>query len=188
MTRLDLIIHWEIDPIERLLEEIPPFLAQCAEEARRAGNSGLLPDGRLGDAEIYLAAASLTRGAIIYHLNALVDWCLLALASRLLPPGWALTPRAQSRSRGQLIKTVESHYHIDVKQLPGWDEIDQLREEANALKHRGGSHLPEPSQMRVSIFRRADTTSESLRARLSGTREWLIALWRATEASKNLNT
>ena len=187
MTRLDLIIHWEIDPIERLLEEIPPFLAQCAEEARRAGNSGLLPDGRLGDEEIYLAVASLTRGAIIYHLNALVDWCLLALASRLLPPGWALTPRAQSRSRGQLIKTVESHYHIDVKQLPGWDEIDQLREEANALKHRGGCHLPESSHIGVPMLRHADTSPESLRARLGGTREWLISLWKATEASTCLS-
>ena len=73
MTRLDLMIHWEIDPIERLLDEVSTFLAQRAEEARRAGNSGLLPDGRLSDEEVYLAASSLTRDAIIYHLNALVD-------------------------------------------------------------------------------------------------------------------
>ena len=54
MTRLDLMIHWAIDPIERLLDEVPAFLAQRAEEARRAGNSGLLPDGRLSDEEVWL--------------------------------------------------------------------------------------------------------------------------------------
>ena len=134
MTRLDLMIHWEIDPIERLLDEVPAFLAQRAEEARRAGNSGLLPDGRLSDEEVYLAASSLTRDAIIYHLNALVDWFLLALATRILPPVWGLTPQAQSRSRGQLIKAVESHYHVDVKQLPSWDQVEQLREEAECDK------------------------------------------------------
>jgi hypothetical protein len=188
MTRLDLMIHWAIDPIERLLDEVPAFLAQRAEEARRAGNSGLLPDGRLSDEEVYLAASSLTREAIIYHLNALVDWFLLALATRILPPEWGVTPQAQSRSRGQLIKAIESHYPVDVKQLSGWDDVDQLREETNALKHRGGSHLPEPSPIGVPMSRHADTTPESLRARLGGTREWLIALWRATEASTNLNT
>lgn len=100
----------------------------------------------------------------------------------------SLTPQAQSRSRGQLIKAIESHYHVDIQQLPGWDQVIQLREEANALKHRGGSHLPEPSSIGVPLFRRADTTLEALRARLVGTREWLISLWRATEASTNLST
>lgn len=157
MIRLDLMVHWEIEPIERLLEEVPAFLAQRAEAARRAGNFGFLPDGRLSDEEVYLAASSLTRAAIIYHLNAFVDWFLLALATRILPTEWGVTPPALSRSRGQLIKAIESHYEIDVKKISGWDDVDQLREEANALKHRGGSHLPEPSQMRVSIFRRADT-------------------------------
>ena len=188
MTRLDLMIHWEIDPIERLLDEVPTFLAQRAEEARRAGNSGLLPDGRLSDEEVYLAASSLTRDAIIYHLNALVDWFLLALATRILPPVWGLTPQAQSRSRGQLIKAIESHYHVNVKQLPSWDQVELLREEANAIKHRGGSHLPESSHIGVPVFHRADTTPESLRARLVGTRAWLIALWTVTEASTNLST
>jgi hypothetical protein len=117
-----------------------------------------------------------------------VDWFLLALATRILPPEWGVTPQAQSRSRGQLIKAIESHYPVDVKQLSGWDDVDQLREETNALKHRGGSHLPEPSPIGVPVSRHADTTPESLRARLGGTREWLMALWRATEASTNLNT
>jgi len=92
MTRLDLMIHWEIDSIERLLDEVPAFLAQRAEEARRAGKFGLLPDGRWNDDEVYLGASSLTRDAIIYHLNALVDWFLLALATRILSPEWGLTP------------------------------------------------------------------------------------------------
>src|SRR5215510_10596243 len=126
MTRLDLMIDWAIDPIERLLDEVPAFLAQRAEEARRAGNSGLLPDGRLSDEEVYLAASSLTRDAIIYHLNALVDWFLLALATRILPPVWGLTPQAESRLRGQRIKAVESHYHVDVKQLLSCDKVELL--------------------------------------------------------------
>jgi len=182
------MIHWEIDPIERLLDEVPGFLTRRAEEARCAGNFGLLPDGRLSDEEIYFAASSLTYDAIIYHLNAIADWVLLALATRILPPEWGLTPRSQSRSRGQLIKAIESHYHIDVKQLPNWDQIDQLREEANALKHRGGSHFLESSHIGVPMFHRADTTPESLRTRMVVTREWLISLWRATEAPPNLST
>ena len=185
MTRLDLMIHWEIAPIERLLNEVPEYLSQRAEEARRTGKAGFLPDGKLGDEEVYLAALSLTKEAIIYHLNALVDWVLLALATRILPQKWGLTRKAQSRSRGQLIKAIETQYHINLKLLSGWEHVDLLREEANALKHRGGASIIESSEIDVPVLHRVDTTIESLRARLGGIREWLMMLWKATEAAPN---
>jgi len=183
MTRVDLMIEWEIAAIQRLLDEAPDFLVARAREARVSGRSGFLPDGRMNDEEALLAAASLAREAIIYHLNAVVDWFLLALATRILPHEWGLTPEAQARSRGKLVSAIENHYHLTVKDLPGWGEVDHLREEANALKHRGGSHLPELTSIGVPLFRHVDATQEVLRKRVAGTREWLLNLWQATEVA-----
>jgi hypothetical protein len=181
--RLDLMIHWEIDAIERILDEVPKFLTRRAEKARRLGHSGF-PDGKLSDEEAYLAACSLTRASIVYHLNAVIDWFLITLATRILPPEWGLTPQSQSRSRGQLIRAIEGYYKLTAKNLPGWSEVDELREEANALKHRGGDHLPEPSVLGVPLFRGVDTSPETLRARMLATRTWLIAVWECTEGKK----
>jgi hypothetical protein len=162
---------------------VPEFLNRRAEKARRLGHPGF-PDGRLSDEETYLAACSLTRASIVYHLNAAVDWFLLTLATRILPSEWGLTPQSQSRSRGQLIKAIEGYYNLAVKSLAGWPEGDQLREETNALKHRGGDHLPEPSVIGVPMWRGVDTSPEALRARMLATRTWLIALWECTEGKK----
>jgi hypothetical protein len=116
--RLDLMIHWEIDAIERILDEVPEFLNRRAEKARRLGHCGF-PDGRLSDEKTYLAACSLTRASIVYHLNAVVDWFLLTLATRILPSEWGLTPQSQSRSRGQPIKAIEGYYNLAVRALRG---------------------------------------------------------------------
>ncbi len=182
MTRVDLMVEWEIAAIQRLLDEVQDFLAARAEGARVAGRSGFLPDGRMSEEETLLAAASLTREAIIYHLNAVVDWFLLALATRILPHEWGLTAESQSRPRGKLIFAIEGHYDVRVKDLPGWNQVNCLRGEANALKHRGGRNLPEATPIGTPLFRHVDTTPEVLRERLAGTREWLLSLWHATEA------
>ena len=188
MSRFDLLIHWEIDAIERLLDEVPPFLSEHAKHARLVGRTGFLPNGRLSEEEVYLTARVLIYEAIIYHLNAVVDWVLLALATRILPPEWGLTPQAQSMSRVQLIKAIESRYDVALKQLPRWNQIEELRKAANALKHRGGSHLPEPSSLGIPVFHQVDIRPESLKMLLAGTREWLLHLWDSTEGGGNLDS
>lgn len=179
MTQVDIFVNWELDAIDRLRDDVPSCLLERVEEARRAGRSGFLPNGKMSDEETYLAAASLSLESVIHQLNAVVDWMLLALASRILPPKWATTRKAHTRSRSSLSKAIEDHYN----DLPGWNEIQLLGEDANALNHRGGSHLPEPTPLGIPMFRHADTTIETLRVRCAGTWAWLQAIWRATEVA-----
>lgn len=175
------MIRWEIDPIERILKEVPAFLSKRAHDARSAAGSGSPSSKRLSDEDSYLAAHRLTHESVVYHLNAVIDWVLLALATRVLPPEQRMTPEALSRSRAQLIRAIERQYQIDVKQLRGWDQIERLREDANALKHRGGINLLESSPM--GIPRSARVTLESLGDRLAGARDWLLHLWNSTEGA-----
>lgn len=184
-TRLDRFIGWEIQPIERFLEEVPSFFEKRAVELARTEVDWLTPDGRLSESQVCVGARSLALAAAAYHLNALVDWVLLALTTRTLPPEVGLTADALSRSRAQLIKSIENEYKIDVRTLPGWDQVESLREDTNALKHRGGSSLPGPTSLGIPLFRQVTLNREILRQRIPRVREWLLALWHATEGSKS---
>jgi len=181
VARLDLFIAWEIQSIQRFLDEVPEFLARRAAAEEKGETTSITKAGLLSDAETWLAARTLAHEAVVYCLNALVDWVLLALAARILPDRWASTAKALCRSRQQLIKAVEEHYGIDVRALPSWSQVDSLRENANAFKHRGGSSLPTPTEFGIPFYRRPDLSQESLCAQVAAVNEWLLALWQHTE-------
>ena len=183
--RFDIFLAWELDPIERFLDEAPAFFEKRADESGAPAAEWMSAEGTLTDAQIYLAARSLSLAAVIYHLNAVVDYALLALATRLLSPERKLTAQALSRSRTQLTRSIEQEYRVHVRFMPGWHQVEQLREDANALKHRGGSTLPEETPMGIPLFRQVEVTPEVLHERLAGAREWLVALWQATEGAKD---
>ena len=79
--------------------------------------------------------------AVFHEINALVEWELQDLASR------PFLGRADMPGRGKLVydlpyrdvvKLIEEHYQIKLSDLPGFAEIQCVRESVNAFKHRKG--------------------------------------------------
>lgn len=183
--RIDIWIEWAIQPIRCFLEEVPSYFEQRAISERATGEADFLPDGRLGKAQVYAAARSLSLAAVIAQLNALVDEVLLMLASRVVPPEWAMTPRALSRTRRQLLDAIEQRFRVDMASLPGWHRVEAVREDGNSLKHRGGLSFPESGPAGIPIIRSVNLEADTLRQAVEEVRTWLVALWNATERAKD---
>ncbi|HBI24344.1 MAG TPA: hypothetical protein DDX84_09150 [Nitrospiraceae bacterium] len=178
--RIDIWIAWGLQPIRCFLEEVPFHFEQRAAAVAKT-EPDLLPDGQLGQREVYTAARNLSLAAVLERLNALVDEVLLMLAGRLLPPEWALTNHAMSRTLKQLLDAIARKYDVDVASLPGWSQVEAIREGANSLKHRGGILLPEPGALGLPVHRSVTLDVESLRQTIYDVSSWLSALWKATE-------
>lgn len=166
---------------------MPFYFEQRATAVETMAESDFSPDGRLGKHQVFVAARALSLSAVIVHLNALVDDVLLTLASRVLPPEWAMTSSAMSRSRKQLLDAIEHRYGVDVTRLPGWSRIEAVREDANSLKHRGGMSLPEATPLGIPVTRGVELDVEVLGWTIEEVRSWLLALWDATEGAKPSN-
>lgn len=184
-SRIDILIKWGVQPIRCFLEEVPFHFEQRAAAVANAAEPDYLPDGQLGQREVYAAARSLSLASVVERLNALVDEVLLTLASRLLPSEWALTNRAMSRTRKQLLDAIAHESGTDLASLPGWSQVEAIREATNSLKHRGGMSLPEPGPHGVPVFRNAQLEVEALRQSIDDVSAWLLALWHATEGAKH---
>jgi hypothetical protein len=182
--RIDIWIAWGVQPIRCFLDEVPFHFEQLAAALPKTTEPGFLPDGQLGQREVYAAARSLSLAAVVERLNALVDEVLLMLASRILPSEWALTSRSMSRTRKQLLEAIAGEYDVDVARLPGWSKVEAIREDANSLKHRGGMSLPEPGPLGLPVLRSAELDVEALRQTIDDASSWLFALWKATEGAK----
>jgi hypothetical protein len=183
--RVDIFIEWGLQLIQCFLDEAPPYFLQLSEGADDGKEPDFLPDGRLGRRQVYLGARSLASEVVVHQLNALVDQVLLILASWILPPEWAHTADAMSRSRKQLLRALEERYGVNVADLPGWSQVERLREDANSLKHRGGESLPETGPGGLISTQRADIGAETLQKGVEEVRRWLLALWNTTEGAKS---
>lgn len=185
-SRIDIWIEWGIQPIRCFLEEVPFHFEQLAASADVVMEPDFLPDGRLGKRDIFNSARALSLVAVVERLNALVDEVLLVLASSILHPHWSLTSRAMSRSRKQLLDAIAHEYGVDVANLPGWSQVEAIREDANSLKHRGGIRMPEdgPGSIGIPIIQRVQLDVDALQGAIEDVRMWLLALWSATEGAK----
>jgi hypothetical protein len=178
--RFNIFLKWELDSLGCLLDEVPPFLKRRAEEAKDTSEHPFTIDGSLSDAERYISAYTLVLEAVAQHLNTVVDWSLLVMASGILPTESRLTPKALSRSRNELIKAIEEAYKIQVKALPGWSQVERVRYDANALKHCGGISLLAPTSDGIPQLEGVYLEPNELRRQIAEVGEWLTSLWFAT--------
>jgi len=175
--RIDIWIKWELDTIRYFMDVLLPQLDDCTKQALTEGDTGFGNDGSLSKQNLALGARQIVLKAVLYELNALTEYLLLAFANRALPPGESLTPEAMRRSRSVLVRTIEQFYEIQLSGLPGYQMIDELRETVNALKHRGGLGLPEPGPMGIPVLTNPEISQEKVELYLRATRDFLLSLW-----------
>src|SRR5258707_976781 len=116
-------IEQEVTALKLYIEQVPVFLRSQAVAAARSG------DETLRDAYRMTETIALEGG--VHHLNALVDGGLLILANRTRNN---IKAADMGRSREVLIGEIEGHIGVKVRALPGWDQVERVRSDANALK------------------------------------------------------
>jgi hypothetical protein len=160
-------------PIELLLDEVPPFLRARQEQL------GAIEDGRYSTListthQAYSLAGQYALDAVAHLLNAFVDDSLLALAN--VARGTDVTIKDMYRSRATLLRDLEEALQTKPGLHPGWEHVEQLREDVNALKHRGGANWGIHPSLGVISSESVEYSDDVLRAQLLGVRSWLASL------------
>lgn len=140
LPRIDILIGWEIDSVRALADQGFAHFGELACSADPLEESFLNEDGSLKNAAIYGGCQQIVLEASMQHLNSVVDGALLAISNHLVgevPP--EVFVKRQRTSRSVLQKEIAAALDCDLSSLAGWAEVDRLREEVNALKHRMGS-------------------------------------------------
>ena len=182
-SRFDLLLRWDLDAISLLLSQVSDRESDIESRTDRGG-SWITEDGSLTPRASREHARILALEGIVHLLNAVVDGALFGLASRILPIEASTTRQAMSRPRCELIRAIEEHYRVRTRFLPSWQHIEETREDANALKHRYGQTFPTMMSIGIRKFDAVRLSVQQLEARIDGTREWLMALWTATELAE----
>lgn len=169
-------IKWELSTIRYLFETVLPHLHDLATVAQSEDSSHFNEDGTFTKFSLALGAREMTLDAVMYELNALVEYMLLAFAGSALPSEERLTPEALRKSRKSLAATVGQYYEVDLSKLPGYSLVEELREEVNALKHRGGLLMPQPTPMGIPIIQRVEKNQHKVESYLTATEQFLLGL------------
>lgn len=170
----------ELTAIKLFLDEVPPFLAARAADVAN-DTEGPYTAPLLTTRQAYEVARQLSLEAVLGQLNAVVDGCLLVLANRVkdVPPTW----KDMSRPRSALVRELESAFSTKAGLHPGWLQVELLREEANAIKHRMGFIFSEGEFSPLGIDKDVRPTHDLLMERFLGVRTWLGSLSRLVAAT-----
>jgi len=183
-SRLDLLVRWEIDVIDRFLHEGVPFFERRAKEAGGPESEWLTPDGRLTEPQSLLRCRQLVLEFVLQYLNSLVDAILLALLWRVREdPDPIEQARNQTLSRASVVRTLESHYKVHFRFIRGWHIVEKLREESNALKHRAGLTLVPDEALGLNQLFGVRPSVPEIEEDIGVIRDWLLAVISATEGS-----
>ena len=177
---LEPYIDSELTAIKLFLDEVPVFLAAKGADVIN-DDEGPYTAPLLTTRQAYEVARQLSLEAVLGQINAVVDGCLLVLANRVkeAPPTW----KDMNRPRSALLKELESAFSTKAGLHPGWEQVDLLREEVNAIKHRMGFMFGEGAFGPLGIEKDVKPTQESVMERFLGVRAWLGSFSRLVAAT-----
>jgi hypothetical protein len=162
-------------PIRLLLDEVPSFLRSRQSEIGESDDGSYSTVISTTD-QAYSLACQYALEAVAHLLNALVDDSLLTLANIARETDVSIAD--MQRSRGTLLREVEEALQTKAGLHPGWDDVERVRKEVNALKHRGGLNWSIHPTLGVIAADRIRYSEETLWERLSGVQAWLTSLAR----------
>lgn len=114
---------------------------------------------------------------VLGELNALVEYELKWIAKSIRRKHHGKSLRAEKRlSFEEACKIIESEYHVILKDLPGFSEVDGIRKVVNAYKHDdgyGGEYVP---FFTGSIEKKYELDLDKADGHLNAVREFLGAL------------
>lgn len=173
--------------IQVLLTLVKESQAHCGRLATEHGwpeESDFDGNYRLTHAAALEAATHLVAQLALEHLNVAVDSALSVAVSQIREDDDPTTVKDLSRSRKEHIDLLERYATCKFDTLTGWSEVDALRLDVNALKHRGGVgqvvpheiELGDGDSLRWSELIGVDTSAAIVEQRAHGVLAWLEAL------------
>lgn len=176
MVKFDVFLVWELESISYALEL---FSAAAADRLSESDpEEPYTVGGKLPKHDLASYARTLAARGAMYETNALVEWAILVFAC------WASPCRDDMReaerlrrSRTANERTIEESYEIRIDGLPGYAELQELRADLNALKHRGGEYILQNPDDSLETPGRVQCTLETARRHVEAAREFLLALW-----------
>ena len=83
-----------------------------------------------------------------------------------------------------LERMIESYFEIRLPDLPGYSALTELKEDVNALKHRGGSIPVEKTPQGILMSLSVQRTPEIAPRYLAAARDFFTALWASVKDQK----
>lgn len=159
-------LEQEVIALKLFFDEVPTFLRERTAGAALAGH----PEIR----DAYRMAQTIALEGGVHLLNSLVDGALLILANRTR--GTDIEAQDMGRSRKTLEGEIEARLGVKLSGLTGWDDVDKIKQDANALKHRNGLTFAEGVDAPLTVTDDVNVTAEYLLKRVVGARVWLLEI------------
>ena len=183
-------LHIEIQALRSFFERVINSVDDDYAELIARSNRGEFATADDESNAFYLPmmAEEIAIRSILNELNALVEWEIQALAVKPLQDKPIRTISGTNKitldlNRGQIRTLIEDHYGICFRNLPGFKEVDAIRCNINAWKHRKGFKDPRRPQEcpARAIPERYKLERENVYVYLKSTREFLMSLWASLE-------
>lgn len=176
--------EYEIKVLLTLAGEAQLHFAQLAADRGWPEESDFDEDRSLTDVAALAAGSQLVVQIALEHLNVMVDSAVFVVRSALREDDEPTSQKDLARSRRENIEALEAYAACKVDSLPGWSEVEELRLDVNALKHRVGIRQVMPYKLdfgdgdplHMSKFIGVDPSLELLERRADGVLCWMSAL------------
>ena len=159
-------LEQDIAAIKLFIDEVPAFLGDRTAAAAGAGD--------IHTRDAYRMAQTIALESCVHLLNSMVDGALLILANRTRAAH--VIGVDVGRSRETLEKEIEVHLELELNTLTGWDQVDKIRCDANALKHRVGLTFKPGTDAPLTITDDVNVNQAELLECLTGVRAWLLEI------------
>lgn len=124
-----------------------------------------------------LAYQEIVTRAVLGELNALVEYELKWIAKAIRRKHHGRSLRAEGKlSRENACKIIENEFCIKLKDLPGFAEVNEIREVVNAYKHDNGYSGEYEPFFTVSREKKYELDPDVAERYLSAVKEFLLAL------------
>jgi len=172
MKKLKILLIWEFQIIENFFLKTPEFFV-----SEKAHNNSFSADGGLSDSEVSIGTLNLTYELTIIKLNNTVDFALLLIINHILPEVDNLKERNKRMrfSRSDMLTLVSQH-GVNYRTIPGWEVVEIVKEDSNALKHRGGMQLYKDTEFNIPVSENVMFEKQSIELKIQEVKKWIFDL------------
>ncbi len=172
---LSVYVAWELQSLEALVTLCYSHLSRPGIESRT--DPMVASDGRLTEFTVVAGAAQMLLECAVQQTNNLIDGILLVLANGIVgEPSPQELIAGQRRPRKKLEALIADHIGGPLDALDGWDVVQRVREDANALKHRLGVTMEVNHAMGIVDASSVQLTEAEVVELIAGVRRWLHAV------------
>jgi hypothetical protein len=168
--KIIILLNWELDNINSYLQE---GLEYYSDKIEQADDKQEFP--KLSQKGLAVGSFRYFRRSVLCELNSLVEEYLLFFSTDLAEEIAFFQNSNLKKSRGKSINIISSKYDLDLSLLPGYHDVEEMKEIVNGLKHRGGFDFTDFSKQ-IPIIKTVNDDADSLSRMMQSVDQFLKAL------------